>query len=139
MRVALKASGSHSISKAREIHLHMTARNSIVDVCVIGAGTAGIACAQELARQGASVILLDRLHPMPDCLKAEKLDAEAVLSLLRLGFQEVVSSKLTPLRNVEVFFGGRRLGTVPLQPPEAGTLYHNLINSLRGHLDSRVE
>jgi len=57
-----------------------------IDVCVVGAGAAGIACAQGLARRGASVVLLDRLHPMPDNLKAEKIDGEVATSLLRLGF-----------------------------------------------------
>ena len=71
-----------------------------VDVCVVGAGVAGIACAQGLVRQGASVVLLDRLHPMPDNLKAEKLSGEAVPPLLRLGFGAAVDRALTPLHNV---------------------------------------
>ncbi|MGA7730032.1 MAG: FAD-dependent oxidoreductase [Chloroflexia bacterium] len=110
-----------------------------VDVCVIGAGAAGIACAQGLARQGASVVLLDRLHPMPDCLKAEKIGGEGVLALLRLGFQPAVDAALTPLRNVSVFFGKHALGTLRLDPPEAGLLYHDFINNLRKHLDARVD
>jgi 2-polyprenyl-6-methoxyphenol hydroxylase-like FAD-dependent oxidoreductase len=40
---------------------------------------------------------------------------------------------------VEVFFGERRLGTLALDPPEAGMLYHELINRLREHLDERVD
>jgi menaquinone-9 beta-reductase len=109
------------------------------DVCVVGAGVAGIACAQGLASQGVSVLLLDRLHPMPDCLKAEKIGGEGVLALLRLGFQPAVEAALTPLYNVEVFFGEHTLGTLRLDTPEAGTLYHQLINSLRKHLDPRVD
>lgn len=108
------------------------------DVCVVGAGVAGIACAQGLARGGASVLLLDRLHPMPACLKAEKVDGEAVSALMRLGFQRAMSEALTPLRNVSVFFGERSLGTVPLDPPEGGSQYQVLINTLREHLDPRV-
>ena len=94
-----------------------------VDVCVVGAGVAGIACAQRLVRQGASVIMLDRLHPMPDNLKAEKLSGEAVPPLLRLGFGAAVDSALTALHNVAVYYGERYLGVTQLDPPEAGTLY----------------
>jgi len=109
------------------------------DVCVVGAGVAGIACAQGLARQGFSVLLLDRLHPMPACLKAEKIGGEAVSSLLRLGFQAAIDAALTPLRDVAVYFGERRLGTTLLDLPEAGALYHVLVNGLRDHLDPRID
>lgn len=109
-----------------------------VDVCVVGAGVAGIACAQGLVRQGASVIMLDRLHPMPDNLKAEKLSGEAVPPLLRLGFGAAVDSALTPLHNVGVYYGERYLGVTRLDPPEAGTLYFKLINSMREHMDPRI-
>jgi 2-polyprenyl-6-methoxyphenol hydroxylase-like FAD-dependent oxidoreductase len=110
-----------------------------VDVCVVGAGVAGIACAQGLARQGASVVLLERLDPMPNSLKAEKLDGEAVVALIRFGFQPAVDAALTPLHNVSVFFGERSLGTLRLDVPEAGGLYHVLINNLRAHLDPRID
>lgn len=110
-----------------------------VDVCVIGAGVAGVACAQGLARQGASVALVERLHPMPDSLKAEKLEPEGVLALLRLGFRPAIEGAATPLHNVQIFFGERNLGTLPLNPPEAGMLYYDLVNSLRQHLDPRVQ
>ncbi len=113
--------------------------DQIVDVCVVGAGVAGVACAQGLARQGASVVLLDRLHPMPDCLKAEKIGGEGVQALLRLGFQPAVDAALTPLHNVAVFFGERHLGTLRLDPPEAGLHYHTFVNHLRAHLDPRVD
>jgi 2-polyprenyl-6-methoxyphenol hydroxylase-like FAD-dependent oxidoreductase len=109
-----------------------------VDVCVVGAGVAGIACAQGMARRGASVVLLDRLHPMPDNLKAEKLSGEAVPPMIRLGFEPAVASALTPLYNVAVYFGEHRLGTRQLDPPEAGTLYFRLINTMREHLDPRI-
>jgi 2-polyprenyl-6-methoxyphenol hydroxylase-like FAD-dependent oxidoreductase len=110
-----------------------------VDVCVIGAGVGGIACAQGLVRQGASVVLLERLHPMPDCLKAEKIGGEAVQALLRLGFDAAVTTALTPLHNVAVFFAERHLGTLPIDPPEAGLHYHTLVNHLREHLDPRID
>ncbi|HYO48499.1 MAG TPA: NAD(P)/FAD-dependent oxidoreductase [Chloroflexia bacterium] len=110
-----------------------------VDVCVVGAGVAGIACAQGLARQGASVVLLDRLDPMPISLKAEKLDGEAVIALIRFGFQPAVDATLTPLHNVSVYFGEHSLGKLRLNMPEAGGLYHVLINSLRAHLDPRID
>ncbi|HEY0071696.1 MAG TPA: FAD-dependent oxidoreductase [Chloroflexia bacterium] len=111
----------------------------IVDVCIVGAGAAGIACAQGLARQGASVTLIERLDPMPNALKAEKIDGEAVLSLLRLGFQPAVEAAFTPLHSVSIFFGERSLGTLPLSVPDAGGHYHVLINSLRAHVDPRVD
>ncbi len=110
-----------------------------VDVCVVGAGVAGIACAQGLAQQGRSVILLDRLHPLPDGLKAEKIDAAAVTALVRLGFGSAIERVLTPLRNVTVLFGERVLGTVRLRPPEASMHYADLVNGLRADLDARVD
>ncbi len=110
----------------------------MVDVCVVGAGVAGIACAQGLAQQGATVVLLDRLHPMPDCLKAEKIGGEGVQAMLRLGFGDAVNAALTPLRNVSVFIGERSLGALRLDPPEAGMLYHDFVNALRGCLDRQV-
>src|SRR5205823_1839576 len=113
--------------------------DQIFDVCVIGAGVAGVACAQGLTRQDASVVLVERLHPMPDCLKAEKIGGEGVLALLRLGFQPAIRAAVTPLHDVAVFFGERALGTMSLDPPEAGMLYHELINSLREHLDPQVD
>jgi 2-polyprenyl-6-methoxyphenol hydroxylase-like FAD-dependent oxidoreductase len=113
--------------------------NKTVDVCIIGAGVAGTACAQGLARQGVSVALLDRLHPLPDCLKAEKIEPEGVLSMLRFGFQSAIDAVATPLHNVTVFFGERALGTLRLDPPEAGMLYHDLVNALRKDLDPRVD
>ena len=109
-----------------------------VDVCIVGAGITGVTCAQGLARAGVSVLLLDRLHPLPACLKAEKISGEGVPALLRLGFRPVVDTALTPLHNVAVFFGERALGTLHLDPPEAGLLYHDFINTLRAHLDPRV-
>jgi 2-polyprenyl-6-methoxyphenol hydroxylase-like FAD-dependent oxidoreductase len=109
------------------------------DVCVVGAGAAGTVCAQGLARQGHSVLLLERLHPMPPCLKAEKIGGEGVPPLLRLGFQAAVDASLTPLHNVAVFFGERHLGTLNLDVPEAGALYYVLVNNLREHLDARID
>jgi 2-polyprenyl-6-methoxyphenol hydroxylase-like FAD-dependent oxidoreductase len=75
---------------------------------------------------------------MPDNLKAEKLSGEAVPPLLQLGFGDAVESALTPLHNVSVYFGEQHLGVRPLDPPEAGTLYFKLINSMREHMDPRI-
>jgi 2-polyprenyl-6-methoxyphenol hydroxylase-like FAD-dependent oxidoreductase len=62
-----------------------------------------------------------------------------VLALLRLGFRPAIDAIATPLHNVAVYFGERSLGTLNLDPPEAGMLYHDLANTLRKHLDPRVE
>src|SRR3954467_2615123 len=91
-----------------------------IDVCVVGAGVAGAAVAQGLARQGLSVVLVERLDPMPDVLKAEKIDGEAAVSLIRLGFQPAVDAALTPLHSVSIFYRERKLGTLRLEMPEAG-------------------
>jgi 2-polyprenyl-6-methoxyphenol hydroxylase-like FAD-dependent oxidoreductase len=85
------------------------------------------------------VVLFERLDPMPNALKAEKIDGEAVLALLRLGFQPAVEAALTPLYNVSIYFGEQSLGMLRLRVPEAGGLYHVLINSLRAHLDPRID
>ncbi|MFL5732939.1 MAG: NAD(P)/FAD-dependent oxidoreductase [Chloroflexia bacterium] len=110
-----------------------------IDVCVVGAGVAGAAVAQGLARQGLSVVLVERLDPMPDVLKAEKIDGEAAVSLIRLGFQPAVDAALTPLHSVSIFYRERKLGTLRLEMPEAGGYYHGLVNELRAHLDPRVD
>ena len=111
----------------------------LMDVCVVGAGVAGLACAQGLVQQGRSVVLLDRLHPLPDSLKAEKIDAAGVTALLRLGFGPALKRVLTPLRNVTVLLEERVLGTLRLTPPEASMHYADLVNSLRAGLDPRVD
>jgi len=110
-----------------------------VDVCVVGAGVAGIACAQGLAQQGRSVVLLDRLHPLPAGLKAEKIDADGVTALVRLGFGPTIARIVTPLRSVTVVRGERVLGTLRLIPPEASMHYADLVNGLRAQLDARVD
>jgi len=115
------------------------AQHAVYDVCVVGAGSAGIACAQGLALQGRRVLLLDRADPQPPTLKAEKLDGEGVQALLRLGLDPAVTAALTPLRRVGVYFGRRYLATLEPRPAEAGFLYHTLVNQLRACLDPRID
>lgn len=110
-----------------------------VDVCVIGAGAAGVVCAQGLAQKGYSVALVDRLHPLPDVLKAEKIEPEAMVALIRAGFRTAVDEAATPLHNVAVYFGEHSLGTLYLDPPEAGLYYPTLVHALRKQLDPRID
>jgi 2-polyprenyl-6-methoxyphenol hydroxylase-like FAD-dependent oxidoreductase len=108
------------------------------DVVVIGAGVAGVSCAQGFARRGAAVVLIDRLHPMPPTLKAEKMGGDAVRALVRLGFDDVVDRLLTPLRAADVYFGQALLGRRSTHPPEGAGAYDEVVNGLRGSLDGRV-
>lgn len=56
-----------------------------VDVIVVGAGFAGVLIAHNLARQGISVLVLDRAPAYPNVLRAEKIEIDQAAVLRRLG------------------------------------------------------
>lgn len=59
------ANGTRSIwmDTTEPVHYPKLQQNATADVVVIGAGQAGVAAAYLLAREGASVVLLDRVQP----------------------------------------------------------------------------
>jgi geranylgeranyl reductase family protein len=79
------------------------------DVLVIGAGPAGSACAQRLARAGLSVLLADQ-HAFPrDKTCGDGLIPDALAALRRLGVLDEVMALAQPVRHVSCFAsrGGR--------------------------------
>lgn len=79
------------------------------DVLVVGAGPAGSACAQRLARAGLSVLLADQ-HAFPrDKTCGDGLIPDAHAALKRLGVFDEVMAVAHPVRHVSCFAprGGR--------------------------------
>jgi menaquinone-9 beta-reductase len=74
------------------------------DAAVIGAGPAGAVAARELARRGASVLLLDKAHfPRPKVCGC-CVNGAAIRTLQRLGLGSVLANGV-PLRDVRIAAG----------------------------------
>src|SRR5437868_10348220 len=70
------------------------------DVLVIGAGPAGSACAQWLAREGVEVVLVDQ-HDFPrDKVCGDGLIPDAHAALRRLGVADEVAAQAQPVRHL---------------------------------------
>lgn len=108
------------------------------DVAIIGAGLGGLSVANALAARGARVALIDRFVDHPVCLKAEKLEGPAAACLSRLGFQRALRENSVPLYKTLTYFGGVSSGVYQPNPPEAGILYHDLINAMRKTVHASV-
>jgi 2-polyprenyl-6-methoxyphenol hydroxylase-like FAD-dependent oxidoreductase len=77
------------------------------DVVVVGARAAGAATAHLLARQGLSVLLLDRGRYGADTLSTHALMRGAVLQLHRWGLLErVIAARTPPVRRVTFRYAG---------------------------------
>ena len=87
-------------------------------VLVVGAGPAGTACAIELHRAGAEVVLVDKaLFPRDKCC-GDGLTASALRHLEHLGFDLGDVPGAAPCRDVRVHSPGGR--TLSLQLPDRG-------------------
>jgi geranylgeranyl reductase family protein len=81
---------------------------AMTDVIIVGAGPAGAAAAIELARSGASVLLLDR-DPIPrDKTCGSGLSPNAVALAQRLGIGDEVRSRAYPIAQVKIVTPGGR-------------------------------
>lgn len=80
------------------------------EVLVIGAGPAGSACAQMLARAGRDVLLVDRQTFPRDKVCGDGLIPDAHAALARLGVAQAVMARAQPASHVRcVAPGGRRM------------------------------
>jgi 2-polyprenyl-6-methoxyphenol hydroxylase-like FAD-dependent oxidoreductase len=86
------------------------------DVVVVGARCAGAATALLLARQGRSVLLLDRDRRGTDTLSTLALMRAGVLQLHRWGLLDRVRSKGTPPIKATSFIYGDETITLPIKP-----------------------
>lgn len=94
----------------------MSAAGQSCDVLVIGAGPAGSACAQMLARAGLDVLLCDR-HEFPrDKVCGDGLIPDAHRALARLGVVDAVLARAARSAQLECFAprGGRLSVPAPL-------------------------
>jgi 2-polyprenyl-6-methoxyphenol hydroxylase-like FAD-dependent oxidoreductase len=78
------------------------------DVLIIGAGISGCAAAVTLARQGRSVILLEKNLKEPDRIVGELLQPGGVAALEKLVMRECLEGiDAVPLKGYQVFIKGR--------------------------------
>ena len=77
------------------------------DVVIVGAGVLGSAIATTLARQGRSVILLEKSWKQPDRIVGELLQPGGVAALTKLGLSECLDNiDAIPVHGYEVIYYG---------------------------------
>jgi 2-polyprenyl-6-methoxyphenol hydroxylase-like FAD-dependent oxidoreductase len=86
------------------------------DAVVVGARCAGAATAMLLARQGLSVLLVDRDRHGTDTLSTLALMRAGVLQLHRWGLLDQIRAANTPAARSTSFFYGDEEITVPIKP-----------------------
>jgi flavin-dependent dehydrogenase len=91
-------------------------RSGRYDAVVVGARCAGAATAMLLARQGRSVLLVDRDRPGADTLSTLALMRAGVLQLHRWGLLDKVRAAGTPPITSTSFIYGDETITVPIKP-----------------------
>jgi 3-(3-hydroxy-phenyl)propionate hydroxylase len=97
--------------------------NSSFDVCVIGCGPVGAAAAILLAREGLSVVVLDRSPAVYDLPRAVYLDGESVRAFQRVGLAEPIVDTLQPPRDLDAawFTDSQRQQRFGVEMPPYGT------------------
>lgn len=96
---------SSSISSFQRRFLHHTA-----DVLIVGAGILGCALAITLARQGRSVLLLEKSWKEPDRIVGELLQPGGVSALEKLGLRECLEDiDAVVVKGYEVIYYGERV------------------------------
>ncbi len=90
--------------------------NESYDALVVGARCAGAATAMLLARQGLSVLLIDRDRHGTDTLSTLALMRAGVLQLHRWGMLDQIRAAGTPaIRSTSFYYGDEEI-TVPIKP-----------------------
>jgi 3-(3-hydroxy-phenyl)propionate hydroxylase len=74
------------------------------DVAIVGYGPVGAMAALQLARAGASVVLIDRTTGILDIPRAVGIDGEAMRAFQRLGMAEEVDAIVQPRREKEELY-----------------------------------
>ena len=83
------------------------------DVLVVGAGPAGSACARWLARQGASVLMVDQRRFPRDKVCGDGLVPDTLAALRRLDLLDAVRAASLPLQQARCVAPSRRAVAVP--------------------------
>lgn len=80
---------------------------SCYDALIVGAGIAGCALARALARQGRSVLIIDRNLVEPDRIVRELFQPDGVEGLKRLGLDECLEGiEATPVKGYHLYWKG---------------------------------
>ncbi len=97
-------------------------RNSamrVFDACIVGAGPAGAALATHLARDGCSVLLLDKQRFPRDKVCGDLVSARGMKMLDDLGcYEDVARRGFVPVRTAQAYLDGRLLveASLPILP-----------------------
>jgi len=88
---------------------------TVFDACIVGAGPAGAALATHLARDGCSVLLLDRQQFPRDKVCGDLVSSKGMKMLDELGcYEDIASRGSVPLRTAQAYLDGRFLVEAPL-------------------------
>lgn len=109
----------------------------MVDVAIVGAGTAGALSAAMLGRRGYSVALIDPIHPFGPDFRCEKLEHAHMDALEKAG---LLAEVLPAGRRYERIWIARQGHLVEKRPMvEYGIEYSVLVNTLRGLVASETQ
>src|SRR5215203_3965527 len=87
----------------------------VFDACIVGAGPAGAALATHLARDGCSVLLLDRQQFPRDKVCGDLVSAKGLKMLDDLDcYKDVARRGFMPLRTAQAYLDGQFLVEAPL-------------------------
>lgn len=110
---------------------------STPDVIIVGAGLAGAAAANLLARQRRRVLLVDPRPEFPPLFRAEKIEPDQAGLLNKFGLFGPVERKTGRIHEITRASRGRVRYRRSIE--QYGIHYQDLVNSVRGQLPPEVE